>query len=97
MANTVLQITAAKTSQLQQNEQQQSQVESPRAHKIKVKLTLYVSYISGDMAPYSKWMNGKVPAHFCFHGVSEYIELQTLSLFLVSASQMGNNCAVGVT
>ncbi|XP_053530605.1 urea transporter 2 [Ictalurus punctatus] len=54
MANTVLQ--TQKNSQLQQNEQQHTQTESSKLQKIKVKLTRFVSYFSGNMAPFDTWM-----------------------------------------
>ncbi|XP_053466212.1 urea transporter 2-like isoform X2 [Ictalurus furcatus] len=57
MANTVLQ--TQKNSQLQQNEQQHTQTESSNLQKIKVKLTRFVSYFSGNMAPFDKWMKEK--------------------------------------
>lgn len=60
MADTVLQTAELKKSQLQQNEQQNSQAESTNAQKIKAKLTRFVSYFSGDMAPFGKWMKGTV-------------------------------------
>ncbi|XP_017307016.1 urea transporter 2 isoform X2 [Ictalurus punctatus] len=54
MANTVLQ--TQKNSQLQQNEQQHTQTESSKLQKIKVKLTRFASYFSGNMAPFDTWM-----------------------------------------
>ncbi|MCJ8746839.1 hypothetical protein PDJAM_G00146470 [Pangasius djambal] len=59
MADTGLQTAAMKKSQLQQNEQQRSQAESSNAQKVKVKLKRFVTYFSGDMAPFGKWMKGK--------------------------------------
>lgn len=58
MANTVLQ--TQKNSQLQQNEQQHTQTESSKLQKIKVKLTRFVSYFSGNMAPFDTWMKGRL-------------------------------------
>lgn len=58
MANTVLQ--TQKNSQLQQNEQQHTQTESSNLQKIKVKLTRFVSYFSGNMAPFDTWMKGRL-------------------------------------
>lgn len=59
MGNTVLQTAAVKTSQ-EQNEEQQSQSESSNTQKSKVKLKRFVSYFSGDMAPFGKWMKGRL-------------------------------------
>ncbi|KAI5613224.1 urea transporter 1, partial [Silurus asotus] len=59
MADTVLQTAALKKSQLQQNDQHHSQHESSDLQKINGKLTRYVSYFTGDMAPFSEWMKGK--------------------------------------
>lgn len=58
MANTVLQ--TQKNSQLQQNEQQHTQTESSNLQKIKVKLTRFASYFSGNMAPFDTWMKGRL-------------------------------------
>ncbi|KAF7687339.1 hypothetical protein HF521_014567 [Silurus meridionalis] len=59
MANTVLQTAVQKSSHLQQNEQQHSQSESSNYQKIRIKLSRFVSYFSGDMAPYGEWMKGQ--------------------------------------
>ncbi|XP_053337499.1 urea transporter 2 isoform X1 [Clarias gariepinus] len=56
MADTVLPTAAQKTSQLQQNDQQNSQAKSIDSKKIKVKFMRFVSYFSGDMAPFGEWM-----------------------------------------
>lgn len=69
MASSVLQPAAQKKSQLQQDEQQNVQAELSNAQKIKVKLTRFVSYFSGDMAPLGKWMKGKLIST-CFYTVS---------------------------
>ncbi|TSM85986.1 Urea transporter 2 [Bagarius yarrelli] len=52
MADTV----QKKKSQLQQDEQQHTQVKSSYTQEIKTKLLRFLSYVSGDMAPFGKWM-----------------------------------------
>ncbi|XP_026994097.2 urea transporter 2-like [Tachysurus fulvidraco] len=57
MADTVIQTVALKKSQ--QNEQEHSQTKLSNDQKIKAKLARFVSYFSGDMAPFSEWMKGQ--------------------------------------
>lgn len=58
MADTNLQTAALKKTQLQQDEE--SQAESSNSQFIKAKLLRFLSYFSGDMAPFGKWMKGRL-------------------------------------
>lgn len=82
MASSILQPAAQKKSQLQQNEQQNVQAELSNAQKIRVKLTRFASYFSGDMAPLGKWMKGKFRrfVHAFTQSLLKCIKLQKLGL-----------------